>query len=129
MTKNEAEDLIEKLRAQAVSERNLGNNKAADAFAAKAEALKRKHNLSKPEAVKESLPQDKTQRVRQPLWDRFDNFPGVPPQEAPLSNSQLSALREASQAKGRPLTDAERDAVLGKKNQETGESPKWLFVD
>jgi len=126
---NNTVELIEKLEASAISERKLGNDAAADRFAAKAEALKRKHNLSKPEAVKESLPQEQSQRVRAPLWDRFDNFPGVPPQEAALSNSQLSALREVSQAKGRPLTDAERDAVLGKTNQETGESPKWLFVD
>ena len=126
---NNTVELIEKLEASAISERKLGNDAAADRFAAKAEALRRKRNLSKPEAEKAPLPQEQSQRVRQPLWDRFDNFPGVPPQEAPLSNSQLSALREASQAKGRPLTDAERDAVLGKKNQETGESPKWLFVD
>ena len=123
------QETIEKLEASAASERKLGNNAAADRFAAKAASLRRKHNLSKPDAVKEPLPQDKTQSVCQPLWSHSDNFPGVPPQEAPLSNSQLSALRESSQAKGRPLTDAERDAVLGKKNQETGESPKWLFVD
>jgi hypothetical protein len=39
------EERIEKLYAQAVGERNVGNHLAAEAFAAKAEELQRKHHL------------------------------------------------------------------------------------
>ena len=125
MSNNTAE-LIEKLEESAISERKLGNDAAADRFAAKAAALRRKHNLSKAETTQEQLPRENTQRP-QPLWSHFDNFPGVPPQEAPLSNSQLSALREAAQAAGRPLSDAERDAVLGK-SAPPKENKQWLFI-
>jgi hypothetical protein len=109
--------MIEKLEAQANSERKLGNHDAASSFELKAARLRKKYNLPASEPVKERISQPaKVQpKVQQDYWG---NFPGVPPPEAPLSNEQLNALRAA--AAGRALSDNERDAVLGKKTKEGG---------
>jgi hypothetical protein len=55
---NKQEALIEKIEAQAGSERALGNHDAADAAYAKAERLRHKYNLPRAEPIP-SAPQDK----------------------------------------------------------------------
>jgi hypothetical protein len=120
------EELVSKLLASAASERALGNHEAADTFTAKAEGLRQKYNLPRTEPVNEPLPPEpvkeqppKVQR-RENYWD---NFPGVPPPEAPLTNEQLAALRSAAAAVGgRMLTDNEMRVALGQKIEPKGEA-------
>lgn len=107
--------IIEKLEAQSASERALGNHDAADAFSAKAKAMRLKYNLPLPEPVKEQ-PKAVSTVLPRPF---HSNFPGVPPIEAPLTNAQLQALRSAAAFYGRPLTDQERARILGLKDDHT----------
>jgi len=112
------ESMIEKLERSAASERQLGNVGAAEVFEARAEKLRQKYNLPRPEPVKEQVKPE----VQRP--DYWDNFPGVKAPEAPLTNAQLTALRTLAASAGRPLTDRERAAVLGQKIEDApkGES-------
>ncbi len=113
------EVLISKLCAQAEGERACGNHEAAAAFEARAEKLRKKYSLPRPEPVKEQVKTEVPQRE-----NYSDNFPGVPRPEAPLTNAQLAALRNLAASAGRPLTDRERAAVLGQKIEDApkGES-------
>ena len=112
-------ELIEKIELQAAGERALGNHDAAEIFSAKARAMRKKYNLPHPEPVKEQVKTEVPQRE-----NYSDNFPGVPRPEAPLTNAQLAALRNLAASAGRPLTDRERAAVLGRKSEDApkGES-------
>ena len=112
------ESMIEKLERSAASERQLGNVAAAEVFEARAEKLRKKYSLPRPEPVKEQL------KPEVPRPDYWDNFPGVKAPEAPLTNTQLAALRTLAASAGRPLTDRERAAVLGQKIEDApkGES-------
>ena len=108
------QDTIAKLELQATSERLLGNLDAAASFEKKAEKLRRKYNPAPP--VGEPAEPSKSPVMQpQKQSDYFSDFPGVKAPEAPLTNTQLAALRTLAASAGRPLTDRERAAVLGQK--------------
>jgi hypothetical protein len=113
------ESMIEKLERSAASERQLDNVAAAEVFEARAEKLRQKYHLPRPEPAKEQVKPEVQRRE-----NYSDNFPGVPRPEAPLTNAQLAALRNLAASAGRPLTDRERAAVLGQKIEDApkGES-------
>jgi hypothetical protein len=52
--------------------------------------------------------QEQREAARAHSWPSFKR-------DAPLTDEQLTALREAAQTCGRPLTDEERSAILGLK--------------
>lgn len=58
------------------------------------------------ELQNETARQEQVETDKAHTWVNFTQAPA-------LTDAQLSALREAAQKCGRPLTDAERAAVLG----------------
>jgi|SRR5580704_9104805 hypothetical protein len=110
------QDTIAKLELQATSERLLGNLDTAASFEKKAEKLRRKYNLAPPVAKPAVVPsKSPVMQPPQKQSDYVSDFPGVKAPEAPLTNTQLAALRTLAASAGRPLTDRERAAVLGQK--------------
>ena len=71
-----------------------------------AEAMETEMFETIEELQNETARQEQVEAAKAHTWVNFTQAPA-------LTDAQLSALREAAQKCGRPLTDAERAAVLG----------------
>lgn len=63
------EALILKIEAQAAGERACGNHEAAEAFDRKANAMRKKYNLPRPEPVKEQPTDENRRRAVEKYWE------------------------------------------------------------
>ena len=71
-----------------------------------AEAMETEMFETREAQIAETDKQEQAEAAKSHTWVNFTQAPA-------LTDAQLSALREAAQKCGRPLTDAERAAVLG----------------